>query len=56
MDNKFTYDLEQMKRAVEGKTYRLPDHINTADEFRDWIRSINLETDDNDSNSRARDS
>lgn len=53
MANEFTYDLERMKKAVEGKTYRLPDHIKTADEFREWIHSINLGTDDNEKDTEA---
>lgn len=56
MAKEFTYDLERMMEAVDSKTYRLPDHIKTAEEFREWIRTINLETDDNGNESSTGDS
>lgn len=45
-DPPFYFDLERMKKALEQPFYEKPDHIKTAEEFREWLRNLGQDDDE----------
>jgi hypothetical protein len=36
----FNYDLEKIKSRVDGKFHTVPEHIETFEEFCEWLESL----------------
>jgi len=39
----FNFDLEQMKKAVESPTIRVPDYVETIEDMLLWLENLELE-------------
>ena len=39
-DTNFNFDLGRMKKAVDAKSYAMPDTISNFDEFTAWINQL----------------
>lgn len=42
----FDFDLERMKKAVEGGTVATPSHLKTASEILQWLKTYKEEDDE----------
>ena len=43
--NEFNYDLERMKKAVDAKSYKVPDTLKNLDDFDEWLENIKPQDD-----------
>ena len=43
--NEFNYDLERISDAINGKFYTIPEHMESFEEFCEWLENIKPQDD-----------